>query len=87
MSAVPGVVENLLCTGGSSVSEFNLTWNMPTVLGHEVIGYRVEVKGLHHRDGTREVVQFNVSGFITDANEATIDNDLCNVVFIILPMY
>ena len=49
------------------------------MLGSEVVGYRVEVKGLRHRDGTREVVQFDVDGFNTDMKEANINQGLGNV--------
>ena len=42
------------------------------LLGNEVVDYRVEVKGLRHRDGTREVVQFDVDGFNTEMRQATI---------------
>ena len=46
------------------------------MLGNEVVDYQVEVKGLHHRDGTRDVVQFNVTGFNTKMREATINQGL-----------
>ena len=46
------------------------------MLGSEVVGYQVEVKGLHHRDGTREVVQFDVTGFSVKMREASINQGL-----------
>ena len=48
------------------------------MLGSEVIDYRVEVKGLRHRVGTREVVQFEVDGFNTEMRETTISQELGN---------
>ena len=46
------------------------------MLGNEVVGYQVEVKGLRHRDGTREVVQFNVAGFNTEMRNTTLNQGL-----------
>ena len=46
------------------------------MLANEVVGYRVEVNGLRHRAGTREVVQFNVAGFNTEMREATVNQRL-----------
>ena len=43
-------------------------WKLPALLGNEVVDYQVEVKGLRHREGTREVVQFDVASFNTDKN-------------------
>ena len=48
--------------------------------GNEVVGYRVEVKGLRHRSGTTEVVQFDVAGFNTDMKAATISQGLGNIL-------
>ena len=59
--------------------ELSFSWELPTVLGNEVVGYRVEVKELRHRAGTREVVQFGVDGFNTAMREATISQGLGNV--------
>ena len=52
---------------------------MPAVLGNGVVSYQVDVKGLHHRVGTREVVQFDVTGFNTDLKAATINQGLGNI--------
>ena len=46
------------------------------LLGNDVVDYQVEVKGLRHRGGTREVVQFDVSGFNTEMRQATITQQL-----------
>ena len=46
------------------------------MLGNEVIGYQIEVQGLRHRTGTREVVQFNVTGFNSEMRKATINQGL-----------
>ena len=46
------------------------------MLGNEVVGYPVEVKGLRHRDGTREVVQVKVAGFSTHTRNATVNQGL-----------
>ena len=48
------------------------------MLGNEVVGYRVEVKGLRQRPGTREVVHFDVAGFNTNLKAATISQRLGN---------
>ena len=48
------------------------------MLASEVIDYRVEVKGLRHRDGTREVIQFKVDEFNTEMRETTISQELGN---------
>ena len=74
----PGAVQNLICAKSSSSSELSFSWELPTVLGSEVIDYRVEVKGLRHRDGTREVIQFMVDGFNTEMKETTISQELGN---------
>ena len=76
---VPGVVQNLICAKRSTPTELSFYWELPTVLGNEVVGYRVEVKGLRHKAGTREVIHFDVDGFNTDMKEATINQGLGNV--------
>ena len=74
----PGAVQNLICTKSSSSSELSFSWELPTVLGSEVIDYRVEVKGLRHRNDTREVVQFDVDEFNTEMKDTTISQRLGN---------
>ena len=46
------------------------------MLGNEVVEYLVDVKGLQQRDGTREVEQFDVTGFNTEMREATVNQGL-----------
>ena len=46
------------------------------MLGNEVVSYQVEVKGLYHRAGTKEVVQFNVARFNTEMKEVTVNQGL-----------
>ena len=75
---VPGVVQNLVCVKSSSPTELTFSWELPTVLGNEVVEYRVEVKGLQHRAGTRDVEQFDVAGFNTEIREATVSQGLGN---------
>ena len=75
---VPGVVQNLVCAKSSSPTELTFSWELPTVLGNEVVGYRVEVNGLRHRAGTREVEQFDVDEFNTEMREATVSQKLGN---------
>ena len=57
---VPGMIQNLVCAERSSPSELSFSWEQPTVLGNEVVGYQVTVNRLEHRTGTREVVQSSV---------------------------
>ena len=73
---VPDAVENLICARSSSPTELTFSWELPTTLGNEVVGYEVEVKRLPHRDSTREVVQYDVTGFSTKMREATINQGL-----------
>ena len=61
---VPGVVQDMICARSSSPTELTFSWELPAMLGNEVVGYQVEIKGLRHREGTREVVQFNVASFL-----------------------
>ena len=73
---VPGVVQDLICAKSFSPTVLSFSWELPTVLGNEVIRYRVDVKGLRHRSGTEDVVQFEVAGFNADLNAATISQGL-----------
>ena len=54
---VPGEVGNLVCAISSSLSELSFSWDVPTLLGSEVVSYQVIVNRLEHRPGTREVIQ------------------------------
>ena len=51
---VPGEVGNLVCAANSSPSELSFSWDLPTLLGGEVISYQVIMNRLEHRSGTRE---------------------------------
>ena len=44
--------------------------------GNEVVGYQVEVKGLHHKDTAKEVIQFDVAGFNTAMKKASVSEGL-----------
>ena len=58
---VPGKVGNLVCASSSSPSELSFSWELPTLLGAEVVSYQVEVNRLEHRSGTtREVIRSGV---------------------------
>ena len=74
----PGPVSNLMCdkSSSSSDSELNFSWELPAVLGDEVIGYQVEVKKLQHRDGTKDVVSIDVTDFNTKLHEASLSEGL-----------
>ena len=73
---VPGVVQNLVCAKPISSNKLTFSWELPIAHWNEVFGYRVEIKGLQHRNGTREIVQFDISGFNTARNEVTINQRL-----------
>ena len=45
-------------------------------LGNEVVAYRVDVKRLGHREGTREVVQFDVDRLSTNMKQVAISEDV-----------
>ena len=73
---VAGKVQDLTCAKSSIPSELTFFWEMPTLLGEEVINYQVEVKELRHRDGTRDVIQVGVDGFNTAMKQATVNQGL-----------
>lgn len=76
MHTVPGMVENLACSR-SSPSELTFTWQSPmNMLQDSILEYQVEVNGLRNREGTRDVVQFDVTGFNTGSRAATINQGL-----------
>ena len=56
---VPGIVRNLVCAA-SSPTGLSLFWDLPTLLGSEVVSYQVMVNRLEHRSGTRNVIQSDV---------------------------
>ena len=70
------MVQNLICARSSSPNELAFSWELPTVHGNEVVGYQVEVKGLHHKDTAKEVIQFDVAGFNTAMKKASVSEGL-----------
>lgn len=78
LHVAPGPVTNLMCnkSSPSSTSGLSISWELPTVLGDEVIGYQVEVKELQHEDGTKDVVSVDITDFNTKLPEASINEGL-----------
>ena len=72
MHVVPGVVQNLVCTRSSSPSELSFSWNLPTLLGNEVVSYQVMVNQLQHRPGTRDVIQSSVYEEFVEMKDASV---------------
>ena len=68
--------QNLVCAKSSGPSSLTFSWDSPTSRRSEIVGYRVDVKGLAHRDGTREVIQFSVTTFTTPMAEAILTQGL-----------
>ena len=69
----PGEVQNIVCAVSSSPSELSFSWNLPTMLGDEVVSYQVMVNRLEHRPGTREVIQSGVyEKFVDNIREASV---------------
>ncbi len=60
----------MVCAISSSVSELSFSWDLPTLLDREVVGYQVIVNRLEHRPGTREVIQSEVYDEFIDKREA-----------------
>ena len=81
---VPGPVQNLNCIERSSPNNLFISWEEPTLLGSEVVGYRVEVKGLKHRDGTRNVMEFTVEDFNVKVSEAFVNQGLGGQLLLML---
>ena len=71
-------------TSLSSTSGLNIFWELPTVLGDEVIGYQVEIKELQHKDGTKDVVSVDITDFNTKLPEASINEGLSESFLITL---
>ena len=69
---VPGEVGNLVCAVSSSPSELSFSWDLPTLLGSEVVSYQVIVNRLEHRPGTREVIQSALDEQFVDIREASV---------------
>ena len=68
----PGEVQNIVCAVSSSPSELSFSWDLPTMLGNEVVSYQVMVNRLEHRPGTREVIQSGVYEKFVDIREASV---------------
>ena len=77
----------------SSPSELSFSWDLPTLLGSEVVSYEVIVNRLEHRPGTREVIQTAVDEQFVDRRVASITGLckdivvlklLCIIIFLIL---
>ena len=56
----------------SSPNHLLFSWELPSLLGNEVIDYRVEVKKLQSIEGTRNLMQLDIANFKT--NNLTIAN-------------
>ena len=81
--AVPGEVQNIVCAMSSSPSELSFSWELPTLLGDEVVSYQVIVNRLEHSEGTREVIQSSVYERFVDIREASViglGKDYCHNV-------
>ena len=74
--AVPGIPQTLVCARSSGLSDLIFLWTPPTAQRNEIVGYRVDVKRLAHRDGTREVIQSDVVTLTTPKTEANITQGL-----------
>ena len=75
-SIVPGQVKNLTCAESSSSNMLNLSWKHPTFLGNEVVDYRVDIKQLQHRSGTREVMEVPITDSVTVTEPYIITQEL-----------
>ena len=62
----------MICSVNSSPSELSISWDLPTLLGSEVVSYQVIVNRLEHRPGTREVIQSGVYEESVDRREVTV---------------
>ena len=82
-TTAPGPVSNLICNKSSSPSgsELSFSWELPVVLGDEVIGYQVEVKQLQHRGGTKEVISVDLTDFNTKSHKASLSEGLSESLF------
>ena len=65
-----------MCAKSATSTELALSWERPALLGEEVVNYRVKVKELSHRNGTREVEELDVDSFNTAIKQATISQGL-----------
>lgn len=87
---VPGNVQQLNCVESTtSDNSIFIRWKEPAaVLDNEVISYRVVIKQLRHRDGTRQVVESPVQDFIINDLQVHITEGLGMFLYtIIMSMY
>ena len=78
--AVPDQVQNFKCAISSSPTELHILWEKPAVLEDDVVCYRVQVKGLQHRDNTREVVEFDIVDFSTKMTYAIVTEQIGTLI-------
>ena len=77
-----GSVQNMMCAKSSSPAKLSFSWELPTLLGNEVVDYHIEVKGLSHKIGSREVVQFDVDSFNTEMKEVAISQRIGIIILL-----
>ena len=78
-TAVPGVVKNLNCAMSSSPNHLLFSWELPTLLGNEVIDYGVEVKKLQTIEDTQNLMELEIASFKTNKMIANITQGLGEV--------
>ena len=83
INLVPGVVQDLVCGDSSSPAELSFSWELPTLLGNEVVSYQVTVNRLEHRAGTREVIQSHVYGEFVEMKDASVSGLGNECIFIV----
>ena len=67
------MVQNLLCAQSLSQSELTFSWELPTLLGNEVVSYQVTVNRLEHKGNTRELTQLIVCDNFTEMKRASVN--------------
>lgn len=75
-TVVPGVIENLNCAMSSSPNHLLFSWELPGLLGNDVIDYRVEVMKLQSIEGTRNLMELEITNFKTNEMIANITQGL-----------
>ena len=76
--------QGLSCVSRSSPSELTLSWNPPLMLQRDKISYIVDVNALSHNNGTRDVIQSDITNRTTDMQSENIQN-LGNVLVVSNP--
>ena len=62
--SVPSAVQDLSCGESLSPSNLFISWKAPPDCdASEVLGYRVSVRRLKHKHGTRQVIEFDITNF------------------------